>query len=253
MPECIIFDLDNTLAESKQPLDSEMANLLASLLARTCIAVASGGKREQLQKQVADRLPQTAKKEHLYLLPTSGAALYTYQKGEMKCVYEETLSAQERDTIIQALQRASRETAIIDFTQPSYGERIEFRGAQVSLSALGQEAPLEEKKKWDPDRARREKLRAALTPLLPAYEIRLGGTTTIDITKKGVDKAYGVTRLAHHLSLPLSRMLYVGDELGPHGNDEVVIHTGIPTRAVKNPQETKIFISSLLADSNTKK
>ncbi len=247
MPDCIVFDLDSTLAKSKQPIDENMALLLATLLTKTRIAVASGGMFTQLKTQVADQLPQEANLAQIYFLPTSGAALYEYNKDAWVHVYEELLSSAEAQNITHALHTANEAVRVIDFSSHAYGERIEFRGSQVSLSALGQLAPLNEKKAWDPSRRKRETLSAALTPLLPTYEVRIGGTTTIDITKKGVDKAYGVRRLSEYLSISISKMLYVGDELGSGGNDEVVIATGIPTHAVTDPDDTKSFIELLLA------
>jgi hydroxymethylpyrimidine pyrophosphatase-like HAD family hydrolase len=77
--------------------------------------------------------------------------------------------------------------------------------------------------------------------------VKIGGTTTIDVTKHGINKAYGVRQLAAHLSLPLESMLYVGDELRPGGNDDVVKLSGIPTRAVTGPDETLAVIEELLA------
>lgn len=246
MPECIIFDLDSTLAKSKQPIDSAMVTALESLLEHTYVAVASGGKFEQLRTQVADQLNSSALYERLYFLPTSGAELYEYRHSVWNTIYKEALSEQEAKHITQAIREANDQTPTVDFSHTAYGERIEFRGSQVSFSALGQEAPLEKKKEWDPSRTKREALRATLAPLLPEYEVRIGGTTTIDITKKGIDKAYGVIKLSKHLRLPINHMLYVGDELRPEGNDEVVIATGIPTHAVTSPKDTEQFIAALL-------
>ena len=56
----IIFDLDGTLTESKQPLTGEMAALVAKLLAVKKVAVASGGALPQFLKQVFARLPTDA-------------------------------------------------------------------------------------------------------------------------------------------------------------------------------------------------
>ncbi len=249
MPECIIFDLDSTLAKSKQPIDGAMAKALLSLLAHTYVAVASGGKFDQLCTQVADQLPSSEFYKKLYFLPTSGAELYEYSNNSWNSVYKETLTQQEALHITQAIHKANDKTSTVDFSQTAYGERIEFRGSQVSFSALGQEAPLEKKKEWDTDHAKREALRAVLVPLLPDYEVRIGGTTTIDITKKGIDKAYGVKKLSAHLMLSISHMLYVGDELRTGGNDEVVIATGIPTHEVTSPKDTEQFIVSLLGNT----
>ena len=43
MKTLIIFDLDGTLAKSKQPIESEMATLLSRLLDVVKVAIISGG------------------------------------------------------------------------------------------------------------------------------------------------------------------------------------------------------------------
>jgi hypothetical protein len=90
-------------------------------------------------------------------------------------------------------------------------------------------------------------LKELLDPQLPECEVLLGGATTIDITKRGVDKSYGVTWLSKHLNIPTLEMLYVGDALYEGGNDHVVIKTGIQTRAVSGPPETVQVLDELLA------
>jgi hydroxymethylpyrimidine pyrophosphatase-like HAD family hydrolase len=90
------------------------------------------------------------------------------------------------------------------------------------------------------------KLREYLMPLLPAYEIAVGGATSVDVVQKGIDKAYGVRKLAELLGLEVTQMLYIGDDLQEGGNDAVVIPTGIQTRVVKNPTETAQIIKSIL-------
>lgn len=254
-PPLVIFDLDGTLAESKQPISPEMAVRLCELLEHTRVAVISGGALSQFLKQVVSLLPPSADLSRLSLLPTSGAALYEFQGDapstplgtSWKKIYEERLSEKDKDVIEEAMRAAAKETGIIDFTKPAYGERIEYRGGQVTLSALGQQAPLEEKKAWDPDHAKRAALQARLAALLPAFSVGIGGATSIDVTKRGVDKAYGLRKLCERLGIPESKALYVGDELGKGGNDEAVYKTDVPTRAVRNPAETAELIESLLA------
>src|SRR3546814_18248596 len=59
-----------------------------------------------------------------------------------------------------------------------------------------QQAPLDAKERWDPDFAKRQVIQADLRRRLPGLSITLGGTTSIDVTRKGVDKAYGLRRLS---------------------------------------------------------
>lgn len=247
MPKAIIFDLDGTLAESKRPLTIDMADILSRLLVRTNVAIASGGALTQFLTQVVERLPVDAPLEHLYLLPTSGAALFEFRHDTWEKVYEERLPEGEAMRIEEVIRHVVEETGIVDLSAPSYGDRIENRGSQVSFSALGQHAPIDEKKAWDPDKSKRQTLRTALQAELPEYSVAMGGATTIDITQKGVNKALGVERLSKHLSINVPDMLYVGDELEEGGNDSVVIPTGIPTHPVKNSEETESWLHTLLA------
>ncbi|MBI4133206.1 HAD hydrolase family protein, partial [Candidatus Uhrbacteria bacterium] len=125
-------------------------------------------------------------------------------------------------------------------------ERILARDTQVTLAAVGIDAPAEVKGAWDPDRAKRIKLKQYLDPFLPDYDVRISSRTAIDITRKGVDKAEGVRWFAKHLGLETREMLFVGDDLGPGGNDAMVIPTGVRTRQTSGPDETERIIGELI-------
>lgn len=250
IPRLVFFDLDNTLADSKQPIEPAMAVHLAHLISHTHVAITSGGKFEQLITQAVAHIcdvPGGTMLSHLHLLPTSGAALYEFAEGTWELQYEERLSDAEVEKITHALEAGAHTTGLVDLSHVLHGPYIENRGTQVSLSALGQEAPVEEKKVWDSTRTKREALQKAIAPLLPEFDVKVGGLTTIDVTKRGINKAYGVRKLCEHLSIPLLDSLYIGDELGVGGNDEVVKETDIPTRAVANPAETAILIEELIS------
>ena len=118
----------------------------------------------------------------------------------------------------------------------TWGEVIEDRGSQITLSALGQQAPLAEKEKWDPDFAKRKKVKAILEPLIPGFSVRLGGATSIDVTKPGIDKAYGIRKLRDILGVSLEEMIYVGDALFPGGNDYPAEMVGVISIQCADPR-----------------
>lgn len=247
MPKLVIFDLDGTLAESKQPLTDSMAALLGKLLAATRVAVISGGAFSQFLKQVVSRLPLNANLSHLYILPTSGAALYEFEGDDWKKIYEERISETDAMAIEDAMEEGARASGVVDMTASTWGPRIEYRGGQVTFSALGQRAPIAEKKKWDSDYAKRRNLQAAIAARLPkGFTAAMGGATTIDVLKNGVDKAYGIHKLCDRLGIAESDTLYVGDELQQYGNDEAVYKTDAQTKTVANPAETASFIRQAL-------
>lgn len=258
MFKLVIFDLDGTLSESKQPLTATMAELVTGLLAAIKVAVISGGALSQFLKQVISQLRADANLANLYLLPTSGAALYEYNspstplgtsEDTWKKIYEERLSEKDKDIIEEAMVASAKKTGLVNFKDQSWGERIEYRGGQVTLSALGQQAPLKLKKAWDPDHTKRHALRDAIYELLPRYSVSIGGATSIDVTKKGIDKAYGVLKLCERLGINESDTLYVGDELESGGNDEAVYKTSVQTKSVTNVSDTEKLIESILTAS----
>jgi HAD superfamily hydrolase (TIGR01484 family) len=173
----IVFDLDGTLAASKSPLDAEMSNLLHDLLGVVKVAIISGGAWLQFEKQVLSNLPQDERLTKLSILPTCGTEFFQYT-GEWKKLYSEDLTAEEKQKIVGALKKATQDAGFS--VEKTWGETIEDRGSQVTYSALGQQAPLEEKEKWDSDFAKRKKIKTILDTLIPEFSVRLGGATSID-------------------------------------------------------------------------
>jgi phosphomannomutase len=244
MKRLIVFDLDGTLAESKSPLDAEMARLLTSLLAIMKVAVISGGNWLQFENQVLANLPHDQRLVNLSLLPTCGTKFYQYT-GEWQQLYAEDFTAAEKQKIIDALNQAVAATG--SHVDRVWGEVIEDRGSQITFSALGQQAPIEEKKKWDPDFAKRQKMQAILDHLIPEFSVRLGGTTSVDVTKPGIDKAYGIRKLRDILGIPIAEMIYVGDALFPGGNDYPAKEAGALSIRVRDPNESKRVIEAVIA------
>lgn len=246
MPKIIAFDLDGTLAESKQQLNAEMAALLSRLSDITMLAVISGASFEQFESQFIPWLPESFNLSRLYLLPTNAGSCYAYKERKWEKIYDESLTEEEKKRVLIELNSALEE---LDMTNPKekvYGERIEDRGTQITFSGLGQEAPADEKKKWDPDRKKRTPLYAMLLEKLPEFSIGMNAATSIDITRRGVNKAFGIRKLSELTTIPISEMVYVGDALDVGGNDNIVLDTGIKTHEVFNPQDTASYIRSLL-------
>jgi len=185
----IIFDLDGTLAESKSAIDAEMAGLLRALLGVVKVAIISGGDMPQFQKQVLTNLPADAHLADLSILPTCGTKFFEYKDGWQK-LYSEDLSPEQKTKIIASLTAAVASTGFQ--AQKTWGEMIEDRGSQITYSALGQQAPLDEKKSWDPDFAKRKAIKARLDVSIPEFSVRMGGATSIDVTLPGIDKKYGI-------------------------------------------------------------
>jgi len=244
MKKLIVFDLDGTLAESKAAIDDEMVALFARLLDVARVAIISGGDWPQFQTQVVARLPQGDRLARLSLEPTCGTKFYEYKDGWQK-LYSQDLSDAQKQKIEAALNAAVTQSGF--GVSKTWGETVEDRESQITYSALGQQAPLEEKSKWDPDFAKRQKIKSLLDVSIPEFSVRLGGTTSIDVTLPGIDKAYGIGKLHEILGIPVAEMLFIGDALFPGGNDYPARSTGVDCIQVRDPNETKRVIEAIVA------
>lgn len=245
MKQLLAFDLDGTLAESKQPLQDIMAARLKAVLDFALVAIISGGDWMQFEAQVLSRLPADTKVERLFIMPTTGAKLYRFADGRWRQIYADSFTAAERTQILTALDQVVADAGIAP--DRLWGPQIEDRGTQITFSALGQTAPATAKKVWDPDQAKRSALQAELAARLPGFSIRIGGTTSLDITREGVDKAYAIDRLVEVAAVPRAAILFFGDAIYPGGNDDPVRAAGIESVRVRDPAETTAILEALVA------
>jgi hypothetical protein len=215
MKSLVVFDLDGTLAPSKSSLDAEMAALLGRLLGIVKVAVISGGAWGQFEKQVLAFLPHDDRLKGLSMLPTCGTKFYCFDGGWKK-LYSEDFSADDKKKITSALDQAVDRSGFR--ADKHWGDLIEDRDSQITFSALGQEAPLAEKVKWDPD-----------------------------LTRPGIDKAYGIKKLKETLGVLIADMIFVGDAIFPGGNDYPAKQAGVESIRVRDPDETKRVIEAICA------
>lgn len=245
-PRLVAFDLDDTLAPSKGAIDPRIATLLRGLLRSVDVAIISGGNEDQFRSQVLARLgdAEPAELSRLHLLPTCGTRYLRHDGTEFVAVYAHDLSPEEKDAALRALREEAQRLGL--WEPEPWGDILEDRGSQITFSALGQRAPREAKHAWDPSGAKREALRDAVAARLPGLEVRSGGSTSIDVTRAGIDKAYGMTALTEHTGIPLSDMLFYGDRLDEGGNDYPVLALGVRSIAVEDWEHTADELDRLL-------
>ena len=241
----IAFDLDNTLAVSKQPMKPDMTVRIEALTELMPVAIVTGGGRELVISQVLDVLGPRADLSNLHVMPAGGSSYYRWREGAWRLEYERTLSARDRDAAILSLTQRARELGM--WPEHPWGEPIEDRGSQITFSALGQLAPIEAKEAWDPTNEKKNRLARAVAADLPHLEVRPGGASSVDISEKNVDKSFAVRELADILGITVAQIVFVGDRMDPDGNDYPAAKAG--TRAVKVtcPNDTVKLCGGIIA------
>ena len=257
VPRLVAFDLDETLAPSKSPLPAPMAAALRSLLEVVPVCIISGGQFSQFHDQVLGHLGATGDQlSRLHLMPTCGTRYYVraplgaaaacnIDSDGWRLVYANDFTPAQVAEGFAVVKAEARRLGL--WEERTWGAILENRGSQITFSALGQEAPLDAKKAWDPTGEKKGRLRDAVAVRLPELEVRSGGSTSVDITPKGVDKAYGMVRLVEQTGIPLDDMLFVGDRLDAKGNDYPVKALGVPCRAVTGWEDTVGYVTALAA------
>lgn len=245
--KAIVFDIDGTLTRSKLPIEKHLAEMLCILTKYYLVGIISGAGFEQFKWQVLDRLScERASLEKLILMPTDGTVFcFCRDSSDWVCENDPPLSEDEKLSIRRAFENVFDEAGL-EKPEKVYGKQIEDRGAQLNFSAFGQDAPIDLKEAWDPDNKKRERLIAILKNYLLNFSLRIGGTTSIEITRKGVDKAYGLSKFMERTGILKSEILYFGDKLASGGNDNPVLSMGIDCVVVDGPEDTEREISRLL-------
>mgnify|MGYP001560873378 CR=1 FL=1 len=261
----LAFDLDGTLAESKQPMSARIAGLLKKLIRFHEIAIISGADWPQFEKQVLPILGGVDARFSFY--PTCGAKVYkagyATDGREQPGWYERSgeafeLNQQQTRWIEEALENSISRWE----HKPAgkiYGPQIENRGTQITFSALGQQAPPDVKKDWDPTFEKRKHLKNLLEFRLAAdwgpsplpFEIRMGGATSLDITLKGIDKGFAIRRIAGlgWGSRKEHEILFVGDALEEGDNDCAVKQTGCFWLQTSGVEETERILERILVST----
>ena len=247
----IAFDVDGTLTASKTLITESMADLIKELVKQKMVIAIAGGSFGQMQTQF---LPPFLNDDAMIpfihnftLLPTSGSQRYQYD--EIKKVWiltdKEPLPGDAKEKAIKLLQYVI-DSGQYEIPPNPTGNIIEDRDTQITFTPNGQQAPVAIKMAFDPDRRKREKIKALLEPQLPEVSILINGTSSIDILTKGFNKAVGLNRFLDKAGFKKSDVLFVGDGIFPGGNDYSVYEAGFDTIAVKNPEETESIIRGWL-------
>ena len=240
----IVFDLDPTLANGDLVMDTQIAGLLNQLLKLTKVAVISSSDWAHFEKKLLPALSVKQYLKNLVLLPSSGTRYYQYRSGWNE-VHTETLTLAEKAKIeaqvLKVLEATDKDAGKLT------GNQFEFKGRNIIFSILGQQATEVEKQAYDPDQVKRKKIKTALDEVLYDYSVKIEGPDQLMISKTGIDKAHGIYKLHQVLDIKTRKILFIGNALFEGGNDYAAKATGVECIQVKNPDETKIVIETIIA------
>lgn len=234
------FDVDGTLARSHMPIDQSMQEILQALrkTGRTVTAVTGSDLR-----YIRQSIPCLWTKEgcDFSALAQSGTMAYDATGG---IIWERPLDWRRKLEIFQYIAHVLDSES---FAVPNADDLVQDRGAQISFSIYGHNAPIGEKEKIDPDMSVRRALLEKYPFVSDSVEVKIGGTTTFDFFAKGFDKGRNIRdfiALPQH-NWPPGECVYFGDRLDTGGNDATVVGV-IDTVAVVDPKDCEEKLRKVL-------
>jgi HAD superfamily hydrolase (TIGR01484 family) len=225
----LFFDMDMTIAPSRQPILPEMFKLLSETTQD--IIIVSGSTIEQIAYQ-SNNLPAIK-------LGQNGNHAVARDGSEL---WHIPLETHHRD---QILDHISEIVELLEHELNHDWNPIEDRGAQITFSPIGNTAPVELKKHYDPDRKKRESLLAQIPFASEDLLVKIGGSTSLDYIHKDRQKGNNIIKLLDLMGWDKKDCIYYGDGLYPGGNDESVIGV-IETVFVENHIDTYEKLKRLL-------
>lgn len=203
----LFFDLDKTIAPARQPILPEMYTLLQSLPHE--IIIVSGQEVPKIKWQT-NGLPA-------FRLGQNGN--HATKANEIE-LWNIPLDESHREEILAHVNKLIEG---IDHEINYDWKPIEDRGSQITFSPIGNEAPVDLKMVYDPDRKKRDALLEVIPFISDDLIVKIGGSTSLDYIHKDRHKGTNVKKLIGNNNWNENECVYFGDGLFPGGNDEAVI------------------------------
>ena len=247
----VLFDVDGTLTEARQPIQKAMLKALRELSRYAEIGFLTGSGLEYIKEQLWPALADPIIKQNCHLLPCNGTE-YVIPYGDDEIIFNHMSKEYMIDHIGESdFQKLMSMLCVLQARlveenddMPLTGNFVQNRGSMINWCPIGRNARQEERnifKGLDKLCGIREKYLSVLKNFVTTTNIditvKLGGNTSFDIFPNGWDKTFAL----NHFDGPNWTFWFVGDRCGPTGNDyEIFSKLKDTGRAfeVGSPEET---------------
>lgn len=250
MTTLLLFDVDGTIVESGEKIDSEMSDILNKLKDKNYeLGIVGGGKLEKILQQLDDKI------------------LFKHYFSECGCVYhinkdintnfwleeiyiKNIRNHQEYNNINILIKSALNYLSNVDYNLT--GHFIDLRNGIIYISLIGMSATKEERKYYM-EQEKKHNYRLELINILneKARELKceknisilLGGNVGISLYPTDYDKE----QILQHININnYKEIYYFGDKYLKDGNDYKLLNNkNIIGKNIDNIKETKIILEDL--------
>ncbi len=223
--KALIFDMDGTLTEPRQPISNEMIEVLRKLPNSYKKYLVTGSDMAKVEEQIPVEFLLSFFDK---VFACNGTRVFNTnldlddesRPAEPELIHKVNLidfySEADLNHIVNTLLKLAHET----HTKIKTGTFVEWRESQINFSVVGRNCTSlqrEDYVKWDNKSRERKKLVEQLEDKFQGWGLsfRLGGQISIDVTRQGWDKSYAFNNIAEKPE----DCVYFGDKIVPGGND----------------------------------
>ena len=224
-PAALLFDMDGTLTDARQPVTEDVLSVLKKVKPSIKKYLVTGSDMVKVEEQMGvENLISLF--ERVY--SCNGTRVWNCKLDmddetrptEPELIHKVSLtdyySEADINHIINTLLKIAAET----HTKIKTGNFIEWRDSQINFSVIGRNCTSDQRNDyvmWDNKSEERQKIVNTLRDEFKGWGLsfRLGGQISIDITRNGWDKSYSFTNMDESPD----QCVFFGDKICKDGND----------------------------------
>jgi phosphomannomutase len=224
-PAALLFDMDGTLTDARQPMTPDVQNAIHSITPAIKKYLVTGSDMAKIEEQIP-RGTLLSQFEKVYAC--NGTRVYNCnldmddetQPIEPELIHQVSLTDYYSEGDINHIINVLLKTAYETHTKIKTGTFVEWRNSQINFSVVGRNCTPEQREnyvKWDKKSGERRKIVDNLRKEFQGWGLsfRLGGQISIDITREGWDKSYAFKNMKESPD----QCVFFGDKICKDGND----------------------------------
>ena len=224
----VMFDVDGTLTEPREPIRGPMIATLRELCLHCEVGLVTGSGLEYLKEQLWPAFNDYIIRQNCHLLPCNGTE-YLVPGNEVALTFE-TVSSNSmiKEVGTQSFNKLMQSLCVLhaqliqEYSIPLAGHFIQNRQSTINWCPIGRNADREQRAKFvelDNKIGLRRQYLSLLNQVIRENKLqitaKLGGDTSFDIYPVGWDKTYAL----QHFDPEQWDFWFIGDRCYPAGND----------------------------------
>lgn len=225
VPSALLFDMDGTLTDARQPITQDVLDCLSEVKAPIKKYLVTGSDMTKIEEQIP-----VASLLSLFnrIYACNGTRVYNCDLDmddetraiEPELIHKTSLTDHYSESDINHIVDTLLRIAANTHTKVKTGNFVEWRDSQINFSVIGRNCTTDQRAdyvKWDKKSGEREKIVKRLRDEFNGWGLsfRLGGQISIDITRDGWDKSYAF----QNLNETPDQCVFFGDKICKDGND----------------------------------